>query len=901
MNPTQIESRLAELIKVPFDRDEFIFKFIEVFNVPKASIAKLRSGTTNKAGKKGDLLWKLKLYYSACESGQTAERLDEIKACKSARTHKPHFFITTDGQDVAALDFKTGEPLHCDFANLNDNFGFFLPLVGIDKYKAVEEKNLDIKAVGRVSKLYDEIIRVNPDWKAPEKHHVRNQFMTRLLFCMFVEDTGGFEKDLFVKAISEFGGVDGEHLQTLLRDIFQVLNVPEKKRRKLLAHIKAFPYVNGGLFAEVIEPPIFSKRAKRLLIEAAELDWQDINPDIFGSMVQAVVDPGMRSELGIHYTSEDNIMKVLSPLFLMSLDADFDKAMGHCEERTLLNTLLNRIHKIRVFDPACGSGNFLIIAYRELRALEMRIFKQQKELDGASFTLRHSGVKLSNFYGIELADFAAETAKVSLWIIGYKMNHQFKNLFGEAPPDFPLCEGGHIHTDNALRLNWLEVCPPLNKSDKDVETYLVGNPPYLGRTQQTKEQKFDIAHVFQDITNKFRKLDYVACWVLKAAKYSEKINSQFSFVSTKSICQGEQVALLWPLVLKNTREISFAYEPFKWSNNTGNKAAVNVVVFGIRTHSKQKKLLFSDQHSRVVQDICPYLVEGDNTIIFPISNAKTDKPILKFGNMPADGGNLIFSLQEKEGIVLRYPNSEKFFKRLFGSQEFIKGIERWCLWIKDNDLLEAKSFPPIAKRIAGTLKMRLASIDTGTRKLAKRPHQFREVNELKKHLILMPKVSSENRKFLPVGLITGNAIITDLAFGLYDSTIDIFSILSSRLHRVWAERVCGFLGTSLRYSNTLGYNTFPIPPLSDEQKQTLEAHAWDIIAAREAYPGKTIAWLYDPKTMPENLLAAHQALDDNLEKIYIGRPFKNDTERLEHLFKRYAEMTATEERSVAHA
>jgi len=362
VNYTEIETGLAELIKAPFDRDEFIFKFIEVFNAPKASITKLRSGTTNKAGQKGDLLWKPKLYYSACALGQTAERLDEMKACKLTRTHQPRFIIMTDGQEVAVLDSKIDDTLHCDFANLNDHFDFFLPLAGVGKYKAVEENPADIKATKRVSKLYDEIIRVNPDWKAPEKHHVLNQFMTRLLFCMFAEDAGGFKKDLLKKAIKELGGVDGEQLQLLLKNIFQVLNMPEKKRRKLPAHIKDFPYVNGGLFAEVIEVPVFSKRAKRLLLEAAALNWQEINPDIFGSMVQAVVDPGIRAELGVHYTSESNIMKVLQPLFLMSLEEDFYKATGHRKERALLNTLLNRIHKIRVFDPACGSGNFLIIA-----------------------------------------------------------------------------------------------------------------------------------------------------------------------------------------------------------------------------------------------------------------------------------------------------------------------------------------------------------------------------------------------------------------------------------------------------------------------------------------------------------------------------------------------------------
>ncbi len=523
------------------------------------------------------------------EPGQAALTVDVLKRRKPTKANRPHFIISTDGQEVSALDTRADETIHCDYARLND-FDFFLPLAGIEKYQAVEENPADIKAAGRLAKFHDEIVRVNPDWRAPKKRHALNQFMTRVLFGLFAEDTGSIKEDRLVKTVTEFGGENGEHLQALFKQIFDVMNIPESDRGEISAHINAFPYVNGGLFRERTDVPAFSKRAKRTLIEAAALNWREINPDIFGSMIQAIVDDEMRGDLGLHYTSVPNIMKVLQPLFLMSLEEEFERSRGHREERSMLKKLLRRISKIRVFDPACGSGNFLIIAYRELRTLEMRIFQREDELNGGQKTHRwESGVKLSNFYGIEVADFAAETTKLSLWIAEYQMNQRFKDLFGDAPPDFPLKEGGHIVHGNALRLNWVEVCPQALKTvhkqkvfdlvtvapvhateeviDEDVETYVVGNPPYLGRADQTQEQEDDLRIIFSTTTNSYKNLDYVAGWYLKAADYAQQTKSNTAFVATNSICQGEQVNLLWPQILSRNLEIGFAHQSFKWRNN----------------------------------------------------------------------------------------------------------------------------------------------------------------------------------------------------------------------------------------------------------------------------------------------------------------------------------------------
>jgi hypothetical protein len=752
MNIADLEMRLSDLAREPFEPSEFGFRFLEIFDAPKSTIDKLRKGTQNKADIPGDLLWQRKFYYRPLETGETASAVDELRLRKPAKKCKPRFIIATDGSDLSALDTKTEESLHCDFCELNDHFDFFLPLAGIDKYQAVEENPADIKAAGRLAKFHDEIMRANPDWRSLDKRHALNQFMTRILFCLFSEDTGSFEADLFTKAITEFGGVEGEQLQLLVGQIFDTMNVPEDQRGDLPAHIREFPYVNGGLFADKTEVPLFSKRAKRVLIEAAHLDWKEINPDIFGSMIQAVVDESMRGDLGMHYTSVPNIMKVLQPLFLMSLEEEFADARDHREERAKLKNLLSRISKIRVFDPACGSGNFLIIAYRELRNLEMRIFQREDDLQGGQVAHRwESGIKLSNFFGIEMADFAAETAKLSLWIAEYQMNQRFKLLFGEAPPDFPLKEGGRIVHGNALRIDWTDVCPLSEQSDS--ETYVVGNPPYLGSRNQTDAQKEDMKSVCKGRLKSFKTLDYVACWYLKGADYCSDGNSQYAFVATNSICQGQQVPLLWPYILSEDLEISFAHLSFKWKNNAAKNAGVICIIVGIRRKSAGKKMIFDKGLSRTVRNISPYLIEMTDEFVTKRNSPLSDLMEMTYGNYPGDGNHLSLSESDKDVLLAEYPSAEPFIRRLYGAQEFLKGIVRYCIWISDEDLEKALSIPPIAERIERTRQTRLNSRDPGYNKLAERPHQYRDTNVHLEHTLVVPTISSERRNILPVGVI----------------------------------------------------------------------------------------------------------------------------------------------------
>lgn len=890
MNIAEIESLLKELVEASFDADTFIFRFLEIYDAPKATVTKLRQGTTNHAKKPGELLWKNKLFFRVAEKGQAATTVDAMADDPLSKKHSPRIFLATDGEEVYCRDIKADQTRDTGFDKLNDIFDFFLPLAGIERYDGVAENPADIKATARLAKLYDAILEANPEWVGNDHTHELNLFMTRMLFCFFAEDTSIFAKDLFTSTLMDLTPEDGADTSSVLETIFAAMNI-DKEREGLPEFARRFPFVNGGLFHDKTPIPKFSKRARRLLKECGALGWRDINPDIFGSMIQAVVEPGMRGDMGMHYTSVPNIMKVLQPLFLMSLEEEFEAAR---DSEAKLQKLLQRIYTIRVFDPACGSGNFLIIAYRELRKLESRIFERQKAI-ARQWSLPMTGVRLTQFFGIELTDFAAETAKLSLWIAEYQMNEQFETQFGKAPPALPLRDSGNIVHGNACREDWLKVCPHVEGS----ETYIVGNPPYLGRAQQTEEQKSDIIHVFANVAKNFKKLDYVTCWTLKAADYCRATNAQCAFVTTNSICQGEQVGLLWPLIYQRGLEIGFAHQSFKWANNAAKNAGVICIVVGIRLRQKLPKVLYLGDLARQVRNISPYLIEGDDLIVFPVPNSKSKYPAMSFGNMARDDGNLILSPEEKNELLLHHPDSRTFIKRFYGSQEFIKGIERWCLWIEDKDVDKALTIEPIRYRLEKVREFRLKSDAESTVDFAKQPHRFVQIQNYGTEAIFVPRLSSEKRTYIPAGILPNNCIISDQGFAIYGAPTFWLSILLSRLHAVWMAAVGGRMKTDYRYSNTLVYNTFPIPELSQDQKAVLEDMAIDILGARETHPGKTIAWLYDTDTMPANLLAAHRNVDDMLDNIYLGRPFKSDTERLEHLFKLYANMIKKEQAAKA--
>ncbi|QIX24172.1 class I SAM-dependent DNA methyltransferase [Agrobacterium pusense] len=882
MNPTEIADALDAIAKAKFDPNEFGYAFAQATDNAQATVAKLRAGSTNKSDIADGVLLNGKFHYAPALPGMAADMLEALRASKRTAKAKPAILITTDGEMIAAEHPKSGETLHCPFAELGTHFSFFLPAAGKERYRAAEENPVDIKATGKLAKLYDALLKANPDWAVPERRHAMNLFMTRLIFCLFSEDVGVFKEDQFSFAVFSYGDNKGEHARDVLVQAFSAMNLPKGQREGLPAWTDTFEYVNGGLFADAIEAPEFDPISFRYLRDAAELDWKLINPDIFGSMIQSIADPKARAELGMHYTSVPNIMKVLGPLFLDDLDEALDKAW---DKPAALKAQLHRLSKIRVFDPACGSGNFLVVAYRQMREREIRILKRLGELEGNEHFAMFSSVSLNQFYGIELTDFAAETAKLALFIAEYQANAHFADVFGRMPPLLPLRDGGQIRCGNALRVNWDEVCPPPIEGE---EVYIAGNPPFLGKAKQDSSHKTDMDYVFSGKIKNYRAFDLVSGWYFKAAGYIRRRTSKAALVATNSICQGASAASLWPEILKNGIEIGFAYRSFRWRNNAAANAAVICVIVGIRNSSDSARYLIDADVKTAARSINSYLIDEAEIFVRPVSAPANSLPPMNFGCMPYDAGNLRLSPSERDDLLGVNPEAARFIRKFVGSDELINGVLRYCIWISDSDLQAAKVCQPIWERVEKNRLARLNMKDAAGKALAERPHQFREYVNAEDHAIIIPSISSENRPYLPVDRVAADTVSSNKNFVIYDGPDWTIAIISSRLHWVWIDTVCGKLKNDFQYSNTLGWNTFPVPKFTADQLDQLSASARRILKTRYQHYPKTIADLYDPDKMPEDLRAVHRDNDELLESMYIGRPFRNDTERLEKLFKLYA-------------
>ncbi|MES2620351.1 MAG: DNA methyltransferase [Bacteroidota bacterium] len=596
---------------------------------------------------------------------------------------------------------------------------------------------------------------------------------------------------------------------------------------------------------------------------------------------------------------------MIKPLFLDELSEELEA--GKYEPKRLLN-LLDRIGKIKIFDPACGSGNFLIIAYKELRALEIKILQQLKELQRAvsgfepkqlelipkaqltlasQFQLEmFSRIELSNFYGIELDDFAHEIAILSLWLAQHQMNMKFKEVLGTANPTLPLRAGGNIIIGNATRLNWEEVCPK-----QGCEVYILGNPPYLGGKGQSALQKQDLELTFKGSKN-FKELDYIACWFLIASRYITP-DSKFAFVTTSSLCEGSQVEQIWPLIDSMGNEIYFAYAPFNWTNNAKAKAGVTCSIIGLRKVSNGRKYLYGKNVRHEVQNINGYLTTGSNTYITKKLTSLSNLPAMITGNSPYDGGHLLLTPEEKNKLVLNFPNARNYLKKVIGSKEFINGIERWCLWISDEEENKASKIPPIKERLEAVKKFRVSGGEVATG-LIDRPHRFRYIHQCKRSQLVIPRVSSSRREYIPFGFLDSSYIISDSAQAIYDSDPYVFAVISSKLHMLWVRLTSGKLRGDIRYLSALSYNTFPFPPISVSQKQELERHVFHVLEEREKHSEKTLSHLYDPEKMPEGLKMAHHELDMAVERCYRSKPFTTDEERLQYLFNLYEQMIAAQ-------
>jgi hypothetical protein len=914
MNKTQIEKNLDDLVKSS-DKENFIYDLLVAYGISKTSITRLKKGDFNLSKVEGEVLYKKKVLFKEVATDKLFSTIDELTKNEEDLKHNPRFVIVTDYKTLLAKDTRTGLTLDTPILEINKRYDFFLPWAGQEKYQSKNENHADRKASYEMAKLYDILVHENPTIYDDGGHNL-NIFLSRLLFCFFAEDTSIFEEEgIFTNTLAQHTKADGSDVHSFLDRLFKVLNTKDNSNEP--AYLQAFPYVNGGLFKDTIVSPKFSVKARKIILECGDLNWSEINPDIFGSMLQAVVRLNEEDDNTKHYTSVSNIMKVIEPLFLNELREEFEKSKGNTNK---LRKLIYRISKIKVFDPACGSGNFLIIAYKELRKLEIEIIKEINEpqstsiFDGSQskihFTkdghvivsnapqsrMNFSGkqteiwfteIKLSQFYGIELDDFAHEMAILSLWLAEHQMNKIFIDElhdYGRAKPILPLKEAGHIKQGNATRIDWKTVCP-IDFAD---EVYILGNPPFMGSRNQDLAQKDDLKFVFR---KDYKSLDYVSCWFYIGAKYIEGFNAQIGLVSTNSICQGEQVAITWPRILNDNIEIGFAHQSFKWTNNAKGNAGVTVIIVGLRNSSNKIKFLFDQGLKKEAINISPYLTNSKSIYIKRTSSPISNLPIVVFGNMPNDGGNLLLNENEKNELVSGYPVTIKFIKEFIGAHDFTNGKKRWCLLINDDELEEAMKIDILKKRLINIKKIREQSTEISTREKAKTPNQFYFFSHQDTDSILIPRHTSERREYIPVGFFDSKTVIADSALAIYNAQPWIFGLLNSKMHMSWVRGVGGKLKTDYRYSSGLCYNTFPFPLLGDKQKEIINLHVFDVLDERAKYSEKTLSQLYDPDKMPKGLKEAHHQLDLAIERCYRLKPFESDIERLEYLFKMYEEMT----------
>lgn len=889
MNFKEIEERVAGVTGT--ERSEFLFELLRAYGIPKASITRLRSGSYNRSEQEGEYLWRGKVYYRSldCPDEELYAAVDAAKAEERIVRERPRFAIARNETRLVATDLDNADALDIEIKELQNHAAFFLPWAGIEKTQ-IENLNLaDVKAAEKMAKLYDEIVKHNAV-ETEEQIHELNVFFSRLLFCFFAEDTGVFEKGSFTNAIGSFGLEDGKDLHELLDQIFDVLNTKSDSRVGYSAHLLKFGYVNGKLFERYSSAPRFTAKARSLALDCGTLDWSQINPDIFGSMIQAVVHPSQRGKLGMHYTSTDNIKKVLRPLFLDGLEEELEAADASTAR---LDRLLERLAAIQVFDPACGSGNFLVIAYKELRRLEHEILQRIAELEPSRRRLfEFSRISLDNFYGIEIDDFAHEIATLSLWLAKHQMNLRFEELFGVEIPLIPLKETGNIRCGNATRIEWREVCDPAA-----APTYVLGNPPYQGGTRQSLAQKEDLSIALGDSSvNKY--LDYVAAWLYKAADYvSSEDNAAAGLVATNSIVQGSQVAMLWPRIFDLGVEITFAYTPFQWSNAAKRNAGVTCTIVGLaRVGTTREKGLYSDGSRKTAKHINAYLVpDGSEVIVSGSKKSLAGLPPMVFGSMPRDGGNLILDRREADELIARKPEAARFIRLYGGAKEAIDGSWRACLWIEDHEVDEALGIPEIAEHVSRVREFRKKSDAKSTRDAAAEPHRFVQRAHKDGTAIVVPSVSSERRQYVPIGFVDGRTVISNLANAIYGAGPWLFGLLQSQMHMAWLGAAGGRLKTDYRYSAVLVYNTFPVPKLSASDKDALKAGAIGILAAREQFSNQTLAELYDPDKMPAALRSAHKSLDETVDRLYRSRPFESDEKRLKVLFAMYEEMVAEQE------
>ncbi len=858
--------------------------FFDIFGISRKRIASFEEPVKKLGDKRGriDLFWKGTLLVEHKSKGKDLDKaytqaLDYFPGLKEHEL--PRYILVSDFDIFRLYDLEDDQLHEFNIKDLYKNIALFGFMAGYTKHKVVEEDPVNIKAAQLMGHLHDELKLTG------YSGHALELLLVRLLFLQFAEDSNIFEKDLFTRYLEQRTQKDGSDVGAKLTELFQVLNTPEDKRLKTRDEsLSNFPYTNGRLFEEFLPIPAFDTKTREILLTGCYIDWSKISPAIFGSLFQAIMDKSHRRNLGAHYTSEANILKLIRPLFLDDLYTKLDKIK---KNKTKLQEFHKELSTLNFFDPACGSGNFLIIAYRELRILELEILKilyKENVLDIESIVW----CDVDQFHGIELEEFPAQIASVAMWLIDHQMNMKISEHFGRYFARLPLDKSANIVHGNSLQINWQDVV------SKDKLSYILGNPPFIGSRLQNKEQKADMKQIFTKVKG-LGDLDYVTAWYLKASQYIQNTRIRSAFVSTNSISQGLQPSILWSLLLKTYNiKIHFAHQTFDWSNEAKHNAAVHVVIIGFANWDTEHKKIYeyenikAEAHEKIVKNINPYLVEGDDIVVIKHTKPICDIPEMNFGNMPADGGKFLFTKEEMEAFIKIEPQSLKFFRSLVSAREFLNNKERFCLWLEDISPKELRELTHI-KALVGEVKA-IRTISSRPH-LADIPHLFAQITQPKDvDFIAIPRVSSENRAYIPMGFFDKNYIVSDTMLLIPNATLYDFGQLTSAMHMAWVKYTCGRLKSDYRYSKDLVYNNYPFPTkTSDKNKQTVEQKAKAVLDTRALYIDSSLADLYDPLSMPPKLKKAHKELDKAVDRCYGNKVFKNDKDRIEFLFELYEE------------
>ena len=871
--------------------------FLSIFGIKRRQVAVFEKAVKKNNQNTGaiDLFWRGVLLAEQKSFGKNfdkatsqafeyLENLDENEL--------PECVLISDFAKFRLFNLETKEETEFPLEELPERIHLFGFISGYEKREYKEQDPVNIKVALKLGELHDAL------QASGYTGHKLEAFLVRLVYCLFADDTGIFlPRSSFLFFLQEKTAENGSNLGAMLTQLFQVLDTPESERPSFIDEdLRAFPHVNGALFRERMDLPFFDKKMRQILIEACEFDWSKVSPAIFGSLFQSVMDAEKRRNLGAHYTSEKNILKVISGLFLDELKAEFQTVKNN---QTRLKQFHEKLSRLKFFDPACGCGNFLVITYREIRRLELEVLKQIRELTGKGQMLDVSLLSLidvNSFYGIEYEEFPAEIARVALWLTDHQANMELSAEFGLSFVRLPLRNTPNILHGNALRIDWSELVST-DGNQTETTLYILGNPPFVGKDKRNPQQTADMEFCCSDVPN-FKTLDYVSAWFIKAVKFIKNTQIKVAFVSTNSITQGEQIGILWSYLLGKGVKIHFAHRTFKWNNEASGNAQVHVAIIGFAlTDAKQKRLfdyqtVKSESHEIQVKNINPYLIDYDDLVIQTRRTPLCNVPELIFGNKPVDDGNFFFTDAEKAEFLSREPKAKKFIRKMFGATEFINNKNRWCLWLKDALPTEWRNLPEVMARVQSVRDFRLKSTKQATVELANIPYLFAEIRQPNNDFLIVPLNSSENRRYLPIGFVSGDVIVNNAVSLVPDATLYHFGVLTSQMHNAWMRQVCGRIKSDYRYSNNLVYNNFPFPKEpTDKQRENVTRTAQGILDARLKFSGATLADLYDPLTMPKELLGAHRANDEAVDACYGKQRFKNELERLEFLFDLYRKYT----------